>query len=161
MKEVGAKQVADFIRTYLTYRYGVPHKIISDKTFWFKNQAMTRLVEKYKFRHSFSSSYNLSSNGQAKAFNKVLCNILKKMVPRSRRDWHKGLPGALWAYRTIVRTATSCTPYNLVFGSEVVLSLEVQLLSLRVDMQFIDPDENTQLRLAELEALDEHRLLDL
>ena len=83
---MGAKQVADFIRTYLIYRYGVPHNIISDNALYFKNQAMIRLVEKYKCRHSFSSSYNLSSNGQAEAFINVLCKILKKMVTRSRRD---------------------------------------------------------------------------
>ena len=120
---------------------------------------MIKLAEKYKFRHSFSSSYNPSSNGQAEAFNKVLCKILKKMVSGSRRDWHERLPEALWAYRTTVQTATGCTPYNLVFGSEAVLPLEVQLPSLRVAMQFTDPNENAQVRFAELEALDERRLM--
>ena len=50
-------------------------------------------------------------------------------------------------------------PYNLVFGAKVMLPLKVQLPSLRVVAQVSDPGENTQLRLAELEALDEHRLL--
>jgi len=68
------------------------------------------------------------------------------MVSRSRRDWYERLPEALWAYRTTVQTTTGCTPYNLVFGSEVVLPLEVQLPSLRVAMQFINPDKNTQVR---------------
>jgi len=45
--------------------------------------------------------------------------------------------------------------FNLVFGSEVMLPFKVQLPSLRVAMQFTDPDENTQVRLAKLEALDE------
>jgi len=63
LREVGAKQVADFIRIHLIYRYGVPYKIILDNALYFKNQIMIRLVEKYKFRHSFLSSYNPSSNG--------------------------------------------------------------------------------------------------
>jgi len=159
LREVGAKQVADFIRTHLIYRYGVPYKIISDNSLYFKNQVMIKLAEKYKFRHSFSLSYNSTSNGQAETFNKVLCKILKKMVSRSRRDWHERLLDALWVYRTTVRIATSWTPYNLVFGSEVVLPLKVQLDSLRVAMQFIDPNENAQVRLAELEVLDEQRLM--
>jgi len=87
LRELGAKQVTDFIRTYLIYRYGVPHKIISDNALYFKNQVMIRLAEKYKFRHSFSSSYNPSSNGQAEAFNKVFYKILKNTVSRSKRDW--------------------------------------------------------------------------
>jgi len=40
-----------------------------------------------------------------------------------------------------------------------VLPFEVRLLSLRVAMQFTDLDENTQVKLAKLEALDEHRLM--
>ena len=75
MREVGAKQIADFIRTHLIYRYGVAYKIISDKALYFKNQMMVRLTKKYKFRPKFSSSYSLSSNGQAGAFNNVLCKI--------------------------------------------------------------------------------------
>ena len=96
-RELGAKQVADFIRTYLIYWYEVLYKIISDNVLCFKNQVMMKLAEKYKFRHSFSSSYNPSSNGQAEAFNKVLCKILKKMVSGWMRDWHERLPEALWA----------------------------------------------------------------
>ena len=45
------------------------------------------------------------------------------------------------------------------FGSEAALPLDVQLPSLRVVMQFTDLDENTQVRLVEMEALDEHRLM--
>jgi len=63
LREVGEKQVANFIRINVLYRYGVPYKIISDNTLYFKNQVTIRLAEKYKFRHSFSSSYNPSSNG--------------------------------------------------------------------------------------------------
>jgi len=54
---------------------------------------------------------------------------------------------------------TGYTPYNLVSSLEVVLSLEVQLPSLRVAMKFTNPNENVQVRLAELEALDERRLM--
>ena len=81
------------------------------------------------------------------------------MVSRSKRDCHERLPEALWAYRTTVRTTTGCTPYNLVFRLEAVLALEMQFPTLRVAMQFTELGENTQVRLAELEALDEHRLM--
>jgi len=157
-KKVKAEDVTNFIKNHIIYRYGVPSKIISDNALYFRCKAMTKLMEKYKFRHGFSASYNPSSNGQAEAFNKVLCKILKKMVSKNRRDWHERLPEALWAYRTTVRTATGCTPYSLVFGSEAVLPLEVQLPSLRIATQLMAPEENVQVRLAELEALDEKRL---
>ncbi|KAL6291692.1 hypothetical protein ACE6H2_009202 [Prunus campanulata] len=158
LKAVKADDVANFIRTHIIHRYGVPSKIISDNALYFKCKTMVKLCDKYNIRHSFSASYNPQSNGQAEAFNKVLCNILKKMVSGTKKDWHERLPEALWAYRTTVRTATGCTPYSLVYGSEAILPLEIQLPSLRVATHLVNPDENVKVRLAELEALDEKRL---
>ena len=80
------------------------------------------------------------------------------MVSKGKRDWHERLPEALWTYRTTVRNSTGCIPYNLVYGLEAVLPLEVQLPSLRVATQLTEPDENAKIRLAKLEALDEKRL---
>ncbi|XP_070035243.1 uncharacterized protein [Nicotiana tomentosiformis] len=66
---------------------------------------------------------------------------------------------ALWAYRTIHRTPTKATLYALVYGVKAVLPLERQIPSLRLAIQEgITEEENAQLRLAELQALDEKRL---
>ncbi|KAL0290920.1 UNVERIFIED_CONTAM: hypothetical protein Scaly_2653900 [Sesamum calycinum] len=55
-------------------------------------------------------------NGLAKVFNKTLCNLLKKVVSKSKRDWHEKIGEALWAYRTTHRNATQAMvskPYFL------------------------------------------------
>ena len=50
-------------------------------------------------------------------------------------------------------------PYSLVYGSEAVLPLEVQLPSLRVAVQDeLTNDEQIRLRFQELDALEEGRL---
>ncbi|KAL0299016.1 UNVERIFIED_CONTAM: hypothetical protein Sradi_6561400 [Sesamum radiatum] len=101
----------------------------------------------------------LRRNGLAEAFNKNLCNLLKKVVAKSKRDWHERIGEALWAYRTTVRTPTQATPYALVYGVEAVLPLEQQIPSLRIAIQEgLTEEENAQIRLEELEALDEKRL---
>ncbi|XP_059306167.1 uncharacterized protein LOC132057546 [Lycium ferocissimum] len=93
------------------------------------------------------------------AFNKTLCNLLKKVVSKSKRDWHERMEEALWAYRTTYRTPTQATPYSLAYGVEAVLPLERQIPSLRLAIQEgLTEEENARLRLAELEALDEKRL---
>ena len=62
-------------------------------------------------------------------------------------------------YRVTVRTPTQATPFSLVYGSEAVLPLEVQLPSLRVAIQDeFTHDEQVQLRFQELDALEEGRL---
>ena len=103
--------------------------------------------------------YNTPANGLTEAFNKTLCNLLKKMVKCSKRDWHERIGEALWAYWTTYRTSTHATPYSLVYGIEAVLPLERQIPSLWIAIQErLTNEENTQLRLEELEALDEKRL---
>ncbi|CAL8112448.1 unnamed protein product [Prunus armeniaca] len=128
----------------------------SDNALYFKCKTVVKLCDKYNIWHSFFASYSPQSNGQAEAFNKVLCNILKKIVSGTKKDWHEHLPEALWAYRTTVRTSIGCTPYSLVYGSEAILPLEIPLPSLRVATHLVNPDENVKVMLAELEALDKN-----
>ncbi|KAM2671183.1 hypothetical protein EV1_007021 [Malus domestica] len=103
--------------------------------------------------------YHAPTNGFAEAFNKTLCNLLKKVIGRTKRDWHERISEALWAYRTTHRTPTQATPYSLVYGVEAVLPLESQIPSLRMAIQEgLTDEENAKLSLQELEALDKRKL---
>lgn len=90
----------------------------------------------------------------------TLYKIMKKMVSKFKKDWHKHLLKALWAYRTTFWTPTHATPYSLVFGAESIFFIEVQVSSLPivVHTSFTDTD-NAKILLTELEALDEHGLV--
>jgi hypothetical protein len=133
--EVKAKNIENLIRTNLIYRFGVQSRMISDNGSNFRSKQVERMCAKFKIKHSFSTGYNSSANGQAEAFNKVLCKLLKKMVSQNKRHRHEKLLESLWAYRFTTQTAIGMTPYSLVYGGEAVLPLEVQIASLRVAMQ--------------------------
>ena len=60
-----------------------------------------------------------------------------KVVNESGRNWHDHIPFALWAYRTSIRTSTNATPFSLVYGTEAVLPLEIQIPSLIISLQDI------------------------
>ena len=80
------------------------------------------------------------------------------MVETSR-DWSEKLPFVLWAYRTSFRTSTRATPYSLVYGMEVVFSVETEMGTLRVTLQQqISKIEWAQARFDQLNLLDEKRL---
>lgn len=159
LREVKKETIVNFIRTHLIYRYGVPRYIITDNGKPFYNRLMTELCEKFEFKQYNSSMYNAPANGLAEAFNKTLGSLLKKVVSKTKRDWHERIGEALWAYRTTFRTPTQATPYSLVYGVEAVLPLERQIPSLRIAIQEgLTGEENAKLRLQELEALDEKRL---
>ena len=95
---------------------------------------MRALLRSYKVEHYKSSPYRPQANGAIEAANKNIKKILSKMT-QTYRDWSDRLPYALWGYRTIVRTSNGATPFSLVYGSEAVLPVEVELESLRIAME--------------------------
>ncbi|XP_070019015.1 uncharacterized protein [Nicotiana sylvestris] len=157
--EVKKENVASFIRVNIIYRFGIPRCIIMDNGKPFDNRLMNKIFDLFGFKQRNSSMYNVAANGLAEAFNKTLCNFLKKVVSKSKRDGNDLIEESLWAYRMTHRTPTQVTPYSLVYGVETFLPLERQIPSLRLTIQEgITDEENARLRLAELKALDEKRL---
>ena len=106
LREVKKETVIRFIKENIIHRYDVPRYIITDNGKQFSNQLMDELCKKYKFKQHKSSMYHSLANGLAEAFNKTLCNLLKNVVGRTKRDWHERIYEALWAYRTTHRTPT-------------------------------------------------------
>ncbi|XP_050888197.1 uncharacterized protein LOC127093327 [Lathyrus oleraceus] len=51
------------------------------------------------------------------------------------KNWHKTLDQALWACRTSPKEATNTTPFQLTFGHDAVLPVEIYLQSVRIQRQ--------------------------
>jgi hypothetical protein len=64
---------------------------------------------------------------------------------------------ALRAYRTSVKTATSFSPFQLVYGLEAVLPIECQIPSLKLAVQLLPDTSPLEEQLVHLEQLDEQR----
>jgi hypothetical protein len=82
-----------------------------------------------------SSPYYAQANSQAESSNKILIRLIKKKIEESLRRWHKVLSEALWARWISRHGATKVTPFELVFGKEAVLPIEVNLQGCRVEAQ--------------------------
>ena len=59
---------------------------------------MDKLCEKCNLKQYKSSVYNTAASGLAETFNKTLCNLLKKVVFKIKRDWQEKIDEVLWAY---------------------------------------------------------------
>ncbi|CAN6696991.1 unnamed protein product [Malus baccata var. baccata] len=73
-----SKVVADFIRTNIFARFGMPRVIISDGESHFCNRTIEALLRKYNVNHRVSTSTIL---------NREIKQILKKTVGPTRKDW--------------------------------------------------------------------------
>ncbi|KAA0055891.1 uncharacterized protein E6C27_scaffold438G00090 [Cucumis melo var. makuwa] len=136
LREAKKENIVNFVQTHIIYRYGIPHRIVTDNGRQFANTLMDKLCEKFNFKY-----------------------VLKKVVSKTKRDWQEKIGEALWAYRTAHRTSTDVTPYSLVYGVEAILPLEREIPSLRMAIQEeLTTEDNARLRLQELEALEKKRL---
>ncbi|XP_050387186.1 uncharacterized protein LOC126803419 [Argentina anserina] len=106
-----------------------------------------------------STPYYPKANGQAEASNKVVINVLKRMIADKPRDWHNLLSETLWALRTSKRSATGTTPFALTYGHDAVLLVEMRVKALRVaEQNGLTTEDYQQAMLQELEELDHARL---
>ena len=64
---------------------------------------------------------------------------------------------ALWAYRTVVKTAMGFSPYQLVHGVELVFPVECEIPSLKLAIELLPDTSPLEKRLVHLEQLDEQR----
>jgi hypothetical protein len=79
-----------------------------------------------------SSPYYAQANGQDEASNKILIGLIKKKIEEKPRRWHEVLNQALWAYRVANHGAIKVTLFELVYGQEVVLPVELNLQTYRI-----------------------------
>jgi hypothetical protein len=104
-------------------------------------------VESLKIKLLSSSSYYAHVDGQAESSNKTLIKLIKKKIEENHKRWHEVLLEELWAYRISKHSATKVTTFELVYGQEAILPVEVNLDALWI------AQEN------KLSAVDYHNLI--
>jgi hypothetical protein len=92
-------------------------------------------AESLKIKLLSSSLYYAQANRQAESSNKTLIKLIKKKIKRNPKRWHEVLSEALWAHRISKHSTTKVTHFELVYGQEAILLMEVNLDALRIAQQ--------------------------
>ncbi|XP_008223134.1 PREDICTED: uncharacterized protein LOC103322954 [Prunus mume] len=159
VKSTTSQEIITFIEEQIIQRFGIPESITTDRGSSFISGEMLDMAEAFKIRLLQSTPYYAQANGQAESSNKVIINIIRKMLEKNPKQWHEKLSETLWAYRTKKREATGMTPYALTYGHDAILPMEIAVQSLRIAHQHDLVGENySQAMLLELEGLDAGRI---
>eukprot|EP00253_Pinus_taeda_P009876 PITA_09876 len=105
-----------------------------------------------------STPYHPQANGLVESTNKTLEGIITKTVEMKKKNWEEKLKDALWAYRITWKNTIGFTPYQLVYDKEVMLPIEFQIHTFKLDANLgTDLNEAQQERIQQLNQLDEMR----
>ena len=94
-----------------------------------------------------------------------MISLIKKKISDNPKHWHRILFEALWAHRISKHRDTKVSPFELVYGYEVVLLVEISLNDVRfakqnyltVDDYYID--EVTDKRVTALGEIEQNKIM--
>jgi hypothetical protein len=154
-KKATEEVVMNFLEDRIITRFGVPSKITMDNAKAFSSYALVEFCFKYGITLSHSSNYYPQGNGLAESTNKNLMNILKRVVGENKKSWDSKIKYAVWADRITMKTSMGKTPFELVYGLEAKLPVNLQIPILRFAQQYDTDAEAIQGRINQLIELDE------
>jgi len=128
LKKVTSANMIDFVKEHIVYRFGIPQTITTDQGTMFTSGEFDEFAIGMGIKMLNSSPYYAQANGQAKASNNGIIKLIKRKVEENPRRWHTLLNEALWSYRMACHGSTKVSPYELVYGHDVVLHGKLKLV---------------------------------
>jgi transposase InsO family protein len=127
LKNMTHKEVIHFILEHIVHRFHIPQTLTTDQGSSFLSHQVSEFAKSLKIKLLSSSPYNAQTNGQVKSSNKTLIKLIKKKIEENPKRWHEVLSEALRAHHISKHSATKVTPFELVYGQEVISPVEVNL----------------------------------
>jgi hypothetical protein len=135
LKNMTHREVIEFITEHIIHRLDILQTLITNQGASFMSKEVREFAELYRIKLLNSSPYYAQANGQDESSNRTFINLIKKKISDNPKHWHKILSEALWAHRISTHRATKVSPFELVYGQETVLPVEISLNAVRIARQ--------------------------
>jgi transposase InsO family protein len=155
--EANAKNVAKFLYEDVICRHGCPVKVVLDRGSENLNIAK-ELLEAYKINRVTTSAYHPQANGLVERGHDAIINSLSKYCSRAPETWVRYLHLVLWADRISVRRSTGYSAFELVYGRDGLLPVDLNLRSWSIVDWEGEVKDRESLLLARMRQLDERNL---
>ena len=87
-----------------------------------------------------TSAYHPEGNGHVENLHKTLRSMLKGRVEDNPATWDKHLDFCMMAYRNSVHSSTGHTPFELMFGREMRIPLDVMVVPKIMSVPILSSD---------------------
>ena len=161
--------VAKFLQEEVVCRHGTPKRIVLDGGA--ENLKFTQdLLKRYGIHGVHIAPYHPQSNGLVERGHQTIINAIAKYRAADSRqstsnqfppitDWTRYLALALWADRITVRRSTGYSAFELVYGRECLLPIQLAVNSWNIiDWESVEDRED--LIMARMKQLDERQVTE-
>jgi hypothetical protein len=150
--------VRDFLEENVLSRFGCPRKIVTDNAQALKSMEMVIFCQKYNIILGHSMTYYPQGNGLAESSNKSLITIIKKVLTENKKAWHVHLKSALWANRIGTKKSIRMSHFQMVYGTEVVLPINLTLPVMNLWQDVKEESNNITIRINQLVEVQQNRV---
>ena len=99
---------------------------------------MQNFCQNYNVILNHSTPYYPQGNGLAESSNNSLVRIIKKLLADNKRGWDSKLIFALWDDRTSSKKSISTSPFQLVYGVDDVIPIQLALPVMKYAQEELD-----------------------
>ena len=137
LPEANAQAIADFLHKDIISQYWVSDEITTDQGTEFVNEFHQVLYCKFKIKHIKTIVYHSQENGQTEWINKILKNILAKIIDKYNH-WDHYLPATLSVMQNIQSVSTKFILQELVFSigdQTIVTEINIEAIWLCINAE--------------------------
>lgn len=124
VKAINAVTIAKFLMDNIFLMFGCSREIVMDNARTNHSHLMKELLNRVGTRPIYITPYHHQANAVERV-NRSLQETLSKYISDNQTDWDTKLPSCTFALNTAVHASTQYSPYQIVFGKQPTLPIDV------------------------------------